>query len=216
MKTTLIMIDVDGVLADNSSRLPYLKNKNYGKFYDGVEVSNDKKIEDYTGFIDKLLKEHDLCDHTYVCLTTGRPEKLRNITMQWISANWPSIHSKLTNINGEDFNCFRANSDHRKSPVVKAEMVDIIAKKVAKGAFDHYDHKRRKIDLIIIDDDPTNTKAMAEAAVGQFASVTPITLGVSRLSDSGQNTSSEEELCIEKSSLKSRLSAFRERHNRHH
>ena len=41
-----IIFDIDGVLADCSHRLHYLKDKNYDNFYSDEEIMKDKPIHD--------------------------------------------------------------------------------------------------------------------------------------------------------------------------
>lgn len=210
-KYNYILLDVDGVLADNSHRLHYLKEKNYDKFYDGVEVSNDKKIMESITLIDKLTCHDNSWDKSFVILTTGRPERLRELTSQWISKYWPCLKTIPV------LDSFRRDDDHRKSPIVKAEMAEEIVRMVKKGVQVNLYDKLTKIDQVtIIDDDPQNVAAMANALIGKVPLISCITFGTNRLNDSVQSTSSATKLDTGTSYQKSRRFAFHGLRNHRH
>lgn len=198
----LFLIDVDGVLADNSSRLQYLKDKDYDNFYDAAKVLEDIPLpqsELITDAINALgWREKE------IAVVTGRPERLRKTTQYWIDCN-----TKLYGLN-YNLSRFRKDDDHRKSDVVKAEMVSQILDETKEIGIE---------EVVIIDDDPTNVVAMQGVVNARGMQCNAIIFGTNRLDKiSGYvpNISSVVEHDTDKSSRKSLLSAFRERRNHHH
>ncbi len=142
--TRLIIGDIDGVIADCSERLKFIQNgeKNWDKFY-GAEMANDE----YIRMNGKLLKELSYCEPYQLLFLTGRPERTHELTRLWLNEHLGITDYWIT--------C-RKDGDHRKSPVVKAEMlVDFIT---------NYGHLcDDDMRIYIFDDDPENLKAMAKA-----------------------------------------------------
>lgn len=198
----LFLIDVDGVLADNSSRLQYLKDKDYDNFYDAAKVLEDIPLPQAELITDAVnsfgWREKE------VAIVTGRPERLRKTTQYWVDCN-----TKIYGLNYK-LSKFRKDDDHRKSDIVKAEMVSQIL------------DETKDIDIeevVIIDDDPTNVVAMQAMVNARGMQCNAIIFGTNRLDEiSGYvpNISSVVEHDTGKNSRKSLLSAFRERRNRHH
>ncbi len=182
----LIICDIDGVLADCSHRLHYLKEKNYDKFYSADEMLNDKVIRQGADFARCLTDTRD-----NVCLLTGRPERTRECTKAWFALNHiyptPECHPMY----------MRADGDYRPSDVVKVEQLDklleeqylesnykLSKKEAAKIKRKKMEEKRqlytkRYSQIIYIDDDPKNVKAVCEA----FPQITGITFGTKRMEE---------------------------------
>ena len=131
----LVIGDIDGVVADCSNRLEYLKDKNWDKFY-GAEMANDEYIK-ING--DLLLK---LSVHEYAQLVflTGRPERTQELTRLWLNEHLEDADWWIT--------C-RRDGDHRKSSVVKAEMMSSFLTSY-ESIFDE------NMTIYIFDDDPVN------------------------------------------------------------
>ena len=93
MKPKAIIVDIDGTLSDPKHRLHYVKNpegkKNFDKFF--AEAHKDIPKQDVIDIIKKLGSGVSELDeegkHYELIFLTGRPEKLRNITMNWLGVN---------------------------------------------------------------------------------------------------------------------------------
>ena len=138
-KKRILFIDIDGVLADCTHRLKYIKGKkkNYDKFYG--EVSKDTPLQEYD-FLTNLSEAYS----GIIVFLTGRRDSCIAETARWLADHyaltgdgWPIISRK--------------NGDHRPSPVVKAEgAVNFIADKNIKAC-------------MIVDDMQENVQAVVDA-----------------------------------------------------
>lgn len=176
---TLIICDIDGVLADCTHRLKYIsgEEKDYESFY-GISMARDTLIESGQELINRLRKEHYSYEEHELLLLTGRPERTAEITRNWLIANGVCGHfTKML---------MRKDGDFRPSPEVKVELLEsllrgIKPRKLSKklksawkdAAIEKYDH------IWFIDDDSKNVKAVCEA----FPEVVGITFGIGRLND---------------------------------
>lgn len=156
MAGTLILCDIDGVLADISQRLPYLKEKNYDAFYSVANMVEDEPMDRGIDLFRNLCKVTSILD---VHLVTGRPERTRKITEMWLSYNGISFNRMY----------MRKDGDYRPSPDIKVELLTKIAKE--RQAYDSH------ISGYFIDDDPENVRAVCAA----FPQITGITFGVGRM-----------------------------------
>lgn len=165
MSSTLIICDIDGVLADCSHRLHYLEEKDYGEFY-GDKILDDELIQSGAKLLYHLWDRHFVGDSltevsNSLIFLTGRPNKTRTITQDWMRAclvaqvaNYPLL--------------MRGDGDYRPSPIVKVELL-----KACNIPFDEYK------TIYFIDDDPDNVKAVCEA----FPKITGITFGTKRMEE---------------------------------
>lgn len=147
----IILFDVDGVLADCSHRLHYLKEKNYDKFYLADKILNDKPIR---AGLDLLW---EFFPHTKVIIITGRPYRTEDATRWW-----------LKRVFRDDFEpemIMRKNHDYRPSEIVKAEQI----KKLTEGVEGE--------TILFIDDDPKNVQAVEK----ECPNVKGLIFGSSRL-----------------------------------
>lgn len=75
-----IIVDIDGTLADITHRLHFVKRPNkdryYPAFFDAMDADAPK--DNIIEIIEELLTNFDLL------LLTGRPEKYRSITAEWL------------------------------------------------------------------------------------------------------------------------------------
>lgn len=153
---TLAIFDIDGVLADISHRLHYLREKDYDKFY-GVSIAEDQPIASGR---ELLVKMRGYCTFPPedLWLLTGRPERTRIMTEMWLRARlnlWPRSEDLL----------MRPDGDYRPSPELKV----MLLKKRQR--------ELKKYDLIyFIDDDPENVKAVEEV----FPDITGIVFSTKR------------------------------------
>lgn len=157
---TIVMCDLDGVLADNRHRLHYLKNKDYGSFYSYSEVINDSIWPRGRNLLG-VLTDPSQVELYYV---TGRNEVCRKATEDWLKMTawdkgWNDERAHLV---------MRRSDDHRESPIVKAEMVEQIIKDT---------YSQDSIDYIFIDDDPENVRAVTE----KFPFVVGLVFGIKRM-----------------------------------
>lgn len=157
MKNTILICDIDGVLADNTHRLKYMEEKNYAKFYSVEEVSKDKLIPTGKFLINALCEYGPFCVDK-VLLLTGRNEMCYEATKEWLRQN---------HIHYDDI-MFRGEFDYRPSPVLKKESVDEYIRS----------QKEHDSKIIYVDDDPENVKAVASLPYD----IVGITFGTSRFS----------------------------------
>lgn len=133
----IIVMDIDGCLADCSHRLHYLKEKDYDKFYSEEEILKDTPIR--AG--EDLL--YELFGHNNIILVTGRPYRTENTTRIWLSR----LNSQYADL--EMY--MRKDHDYRPSSVVKVEILNKLGIKDIEGS-----------SVFFIDDDPENVKAVQE------------------------------------------------------
>lgn len=110
MKPKAYIFDIDGTLADCSHRLHHITGdkKDWDAFY--AACKDDKPITDVCMIAWKL-------DFSHIIYLTGRPEKYRDMTNEWLGKN------------DLDFHCYshlfmRANGDHRPDYVIKREIYE--------------------------------------------------------------------------------------------
>lgn len=153
---TLVICDIDGVLADISHRLHYLEEKDYKNFY-GVAMANDKVIESGNNLV-KSLRDGRSFMEADVWLLTGRPEQTRAMTKQWVESV-TSLYISSTMF------LMRPDGDYRPSPELKVELLKKRRREL------------KKYDLVyFIDDDPENVKAVEKA----FPNITGIVFSTKR------------------------------------
>lgn len=115
------VFDIDGTLADCGHRIKYLqqKPKNWDAFFSHEEMMQDAVIKS-TARIFQLIRQDIESDIIFV---TGRPERTRFTTKQWIQHNldfWWNDHAE------PEVLYMRADGDRRDDDIVKTE----IAKKI--------------------------------------------------------------------------------------
>lgn len=112
MKTTIIC-DIDGTVADCTHRLHHVTGdkKDWDAFYAGVE--DDSVIDAVALVVKTLIKNGHYC----VIYCTGRPERCRRKTLEWLGRNdlWNEHYCFLL---------MRSDDDHRPDHVIKNELVD--------------------------------------------------------------------------------------------
>ncbi len=110
-----IIFDIDGTLADVSHRVHHVKShpKDWDAFFDAM--GDDPPIEGVTWLADKLTPHADID----IFLVTGRPEKYREKTIEWIQKNITWYHT-ITQLR------MRADGDYRSDTIVKREILHSI------------------------------------------------------------------------------------------
>lgn len=103
--TRNIIFDIDGTLADPKDRLHFLEKKDWNSFYNAC--LDDIPIHHVIYLLQELKKNHR------IIILTGRPERIKDKTLQWLKAN---------NISFDEI-YFRKNRDYRPDYEIKEEML---------------------------------------------------------------------------------------------
>lgn len=116
-----VIVDIDGTIASLEHRLQYItgKTKDYDAFYDHC-------LDD--GRIDKICELVTILRDAgkRLVFITGRPERVREKTLQWLELN---LLVKRDNI----ILLMRKNHDFRKDSVIKLEKLQIINSVMSTG-----------------------------------------------------------------------------------
>lgn len=140
----VLFLDIDGVLADCTHRLKYIKGKkkDYDKFYG--EVSKDTPLQEYD-FITNLSEAYN----GNVVFLTGRRQSCSQDTFEWLRKHYGLPKDETTLICRED-------GDHRPAPECKAEgAVQYIKHEFSNG------HKIKA--CMVVDDMQENVQAVVDA-----------------------------------------------------
>jgi phosphoglycolate phosphatase-like HAD superfamily hydrolase len=129
--TPAVIFDIDGTLADCEHRRHFVtgKKKNFDKFYDAM--GEDKVKSEIRGLCNSY---HMNGWHVVIC--TGRPEKYREITEEWLKEN-AIFHSEL-----------RMRPDekrHEPDYEVKQEMLDSIREE--RSVHIAFDDRNQVVDM---------------------------------------------------------------------
>lgn len=120
----LVVVDLDGVVADVRHRLHHLRSqpKDWSSFF--AAAPQDPVLTEGRRVVDALAAVHD------VVYVSGRPERCRADTQAWLDAvGLPAGPVRL-----------RAVRDHRPARLVKRDVVDELA--------------RTRSIAVVVDDDP--------------------------------------------------------------
>lgn len=144
----LIISDIDGVVADCSHRLKYIqgKEKNYDKFY-GAEMADDDWSEIMRELLQSMVKMPNSFDRAELVFLTGRPERTLELTKLWLNEH--IIPFVFSDPDTEYTILGRNDNDHRKSPIVKAELLGEFLSRYQ----DKFDDT---MTIYLFDDDPNN------------------------------------------------------------
>ena len=129
----LICFDIDGTLANIEHRLDYVRSKpkNWPAFEAGIP--NDS----VNAPVAEVLRNMKECGHTIV-LASGRNERSRDITMNWLVDN---------NLFLQDHLYMRAADDFRSDDVVKREILDQIVADYGKKPDMVFDDRPRVVKM---------------------------------------------------------------------
>ena len=104
-----VILDLDGTIADCSHRLHFLNGKpDWNSFFEYSKF--DTVIEPVYRLI------HQLNNNYKIIILTSRPQKIHDITVDWLNKNFIEYDSIY----------MRKSGDFRPSPLVKSELVDKI------------------------------------------------------------------------------------------
>lgn len=158
----IVFMDVDGVVADINHRLHFQREKDYDKFYSPEQLAKDTICLN-GGVLATLLSSGEL--DTQFVFVTGRPERTRDATEDWLSEHFYGIdllgelpHFPLL---------MRKDGDYRPSNVIKVE------------AMQKYLSDNNILDTngVFIDDDLKNVIAVENA----FPNISGILYSTERL-----------------------------------
>ena len=152
----LVVLDIDGVLANCDHRLHYLNEKDYDSFYSEEEMLKDEPIKEGLELLEILLDNWEV----ELYLMTGRPYRTEDATRKWLSRQRQDF--------GELIMIMRKDHDYRPSDEVKLENMLKMEKLM---------NKDRDDSILFIDDDLKNVQAV-EKGCGK---VKGILFGTSRL-----------------------------------
>ena len=148
------VFDIDGVLADCRHRLHFAEEKDYDRFYGDSYMAGDECILAGFELMLSFIKQGYM-----IAFVTGRPERTRKITQEWLKMYMPDdLHYAIANV------FMRKDGDYRPSPIVKEELMANVFAKFPECE-----------DGWFIDDDPENVKAICN----DFQFVTGIVFGIS-------------------------------------
>lgn len=106
-----ILSDIDGTISDRRHRLHFIEGKkDWDAFFESL--IDDPVIQTTVDKISEIL-----IDDVELIFVTGRPEKYRSLTEDWITKNTPFKKYELY---------MRRNKDFRKDVIIKKEMLDDI------------------------------------------------------------------------------------------
>jgi len=107
--------DLDGTLCDTSHRTHWVTTgpKNWDAFFGGIP--NDPPVNAVLRTIEALGADY------HILFVSGRPEKYRSVTKNWLATHCPKLSYTLY---------MRKDADHRFDSTVKSEIADEI---IAQG-----------------------------------------------------------------------------------
>lgn len=129
------MLDIDGVVADVRHRLHHLesKPKNWPAFFAGAAA--DPPLPTGIDLARALVAEHD------IVWLTGRPERLRRVTTEWLAQQDLPVEPLH----------MRRNDDFRPARQTKLEVVERLAVK--------------RTVAMVVDDDPAVVSALERSGI---------------------------------------------------
>ena len=150
----VLMLDIDGVLANNLHRLDFARMKMWSVFYRDEMVLKDTKITPGLNLAWSLAPS---CDIFFV---TGRSDVCRDATTEWLrQAGFSEEGVKYEGL------YMRKNGDRSQSAVAKLPMIEDIIKKYPEGT-----------NFYFVDDSPANILAAKKA----FPQITTLVFNTGR------------------------------------
>lgn len=109
-----IILDLDGTISDHSPRFHLAQAKLWDEYH--ARCNEDLPHEDVLGLIDMIFNPAlaPLVDPVDLVICTGRSEKYRSVTMDWLRKHRIPVQTIL----------MRGGNDFRKSGVIKAELLE--------------------------------------------------------------------------------------------
>lgn len=134
----IIVCDIDGTLSDHSHRLHYVtekKPKDWNRYFSQMIL--DKPIPEAINALPLIYKRQDVEFH----LVTGRPERYRKMTEEWLQTHFPFLVGVPLHM--------RSDNDRRAARVYKEEVVSSLTDPYFAGD---------RAGIIFIDDDLRNAE----------------------------------------------------------
>lgn len=184
MRKNLLILDIDGVIADCSHRLHFQQAKDYDAFYSAENMLKDEVIVRGKNLARNLAYGEYSMDRCDIFFLTGRPERTRLVTEAWMDHNDIYLRPEAM--------IMRRDGDYRPSDIVKSQgLLKYFWDKYTDGKKPREINKlkKKKIEEVIpeflkdyesiyyVDDDPKNVKAVCEL----FPQVTGIVFGTERI-----------------------------------
>lgn len=164
--TAILFCDIDGPLLDCTHRLPYLKGKEYDKFYGCTMADDTTHINNAASTIAVfagLLAMYGAGFFRFV-FNTSRPERTRSITNLVLDREFPTLTTFMNGLSWDekDKMIMRKDQDFRPSGQVKVENVIEWLKRFKNS---EWFCEENTYDLYLIDDD----QAVIDAFESQFS-----------------------------------------------
>ena len=159
MNNRIYVFDIDGTVADCTHRLslidkrihPKAKDRDYNRFFE--ELNNDAPIE-YMVDLCRTLISADLESGNFgsVVFLTGRPERTRKATVNWLNENGLAVGIAMTSSKRDNISnlIMRSDDDNRPSEICKK---DLICEYFLRSELDK---------ALFFEDAPDNIKMMRE------------------------------------------------------
>ena len=153
MNNTIYIFDIDGTLSDCTHRLglidrrihPRAEDRDYNRFFD--EVGGDAPIECMVNLCRALINNNE-----DVVFLTGRPERTRKATVDWLNKNGLAVGIAMTSSKRDNISnlIMRPDDDNRPSEICKK---DLICEYFLRSELD---------SALFFEDAPDNIKMMRE------------------------------------------------------
>lgn len=118
-----IIFDIDGTLANNLHRVPFLEGekKNWDAFYQAMDedAPNEPVVFLCKAVLDYVYRSSDT-ENLKVFVFTGRPAQYEQRTKEWLNKTLGWHASIISNL------LMRPTGDHRPDYEVKQEMLDLL------------------------------------------------------------------------------------------
>lgn len=110
----IVFCDLDGTVADNSHRTGFIQStkKDWDAFYSPELIAKDSPISSATRALKRMMEMQGLL----LYFLTGRPEKTRQATVEWLRLHAPSAVATSPIL-------MRPDGDFRKADVYKEEHI---------------------------------------------------------------------------------------------
>ena len=120
-----VIFDIDGILADCSHRLKYIKSKkkDYEKFYSDKEIWKDEILPAgcwLFDFVHEWVQQRD--EHCQIVFLTGRNKSCEDATAAWLIEIFPKLILEHLRKNGSKL-LMRSKNDYRPAHQVKEDLI---------------------------------------------------------------------------------------------